>query len=69
MMTYAKPTILMFTFHLTNIYKLLSKQHFGNICYKNQFDFLFNAIFDGEFQPVFFLEQNAYMKHIRGHIC
>lgn len=26
MMTSAKPTILVFTFHLTNIYKLLSKK-------------------------------------------
>lgn len=60
MMTYAKPTILVFTFHLINIYKLFSKQHFGNICYKNQFDFLLNTIFEDKFQPVFFLDQNVY---------
>lgn len=65
MMTSAKPTILVFTFHLTNINKLLSKKHFGNICYENQFDFLLNTISEDEFQHIFSSDQKVHKKHVR----
>lgn len=68
-MTSAKPTILVFTFHLTNTYKLLSKQPFGNVCYENQFDFLLNTISEDECQPIFSSDQKVHKMHVRCRIC
>lgn len=54
-MTYAKPAILVFTFHLTNIDQASQKATFLYL-YENQFDFLPSAIFVERFQPVVFLD-------------
>lgn len=67
-MIYVKPTILAFTFHLTNIYQAPQQETFwqyflenmwyeyDSICEENQFDFLLSAIFEDGFQSLFFLD-------------
>lgn len=68
-MTYAKPTISVFTFHLTNIYQAPQQATFWQSLLWKPVWLLLNTILENRFQPVFFWDQNVYMKHVWCQIC